>query len=228
MCRWRRSRRAVERGDPVGAIFESVLMPDRAERTVSLQDIEDAGGLPVEQARVLIEATGLPGPRTDEPCMTPEEATVFERIPEFAGVWPASLQLQVMRVYGRLLGRIAQAETQAFRLYAEPALREASDPAEALAQIKSAFEGLLPMSDPLITGIHRRWVEHELGQAAVERCRAAHRHARPARLGRRDLRLRRPQGLHPVLELCRAMRPRWRRSSASPTRSRERAGLTAA
>jgi class 3 adenylate cyclase len=158
---------AIERGDPAGAVFESVLMPGRAERTVSLVEIEARGGLPVDRMQELIAATGLPAPRPDEPCMSPEEAAVFERIPDLVGVWPASLQLQVMRVYGRLLGRIAQAETQAFRLYAEPALRDTDDPEGTIRAIKAAFEALLPMADPLITGIHRRWVEHELAQAAV-------------------------------------------------------------
>ena len=192
--------RARERDDAAGAIFDAVLMPARLERTVSLADIEQAGGLPVDQTRRLIEATGLPGPRDDEPCMTPEEAAVFMRLEELAGVWPPDIQRQVMRVYGRLLGRVAQAETQAFRLYAEPALRDGADPVGGLEAIKSAFEALLPMADPLITGIHRRWVEHELAQVAVSAAEKRTDTLGLPGIGRRDLPLRRPQGLHRLLE----------------------------
>ena len=35
---------AVERGDPEGAIFDAVLMPSIAERTVSAEEIERQGG----------------------------------------------------------------------------------------------------------------------------------------------------------------------------------------
>jgi hypothetical protein len=40
--------RALERGDPEAAIFESVLLPEMAERTVSPAEIERRGGLTVD------------------------------------------------------------------------------------------------------------------------------------------------------------------------------------
>jgi class 3 adenylate cyclase len=171
---------ARERGDPSGAIFDAVLLPARAERTVSLAEVEAAGGLTVEEAHEFIKATGLPPPDRDEPAFTPEEADVLIRLPALKEAWPKELYLQVMRVQGRLLGRIAQTEIQVFRTYAEPRLRARSkDPLSGLRAVQFAFSQLLPMADPLLVGIHRRWVEHELGQVAVRDAEALSEGALP-------------------------------------------------
>jgi adenylate cyclase len=160
--------RAIERGDPEGAIFEAVLMSAIAERTVTAAEIERRGGLPVDQTGMLVEAFGLRPPPPDEPAFTPEEAEVFIELRRLQEVWPPELGIQLARVYGRLLARIAQTGIQLFRLYVEPRLR-ADDPDRlaGLRAVQEAFARLLPLADPLLTGVHRRWIEHELAQAAV-------------------------------------------------------------
>jgi hypothetical protein len=45
--------------------------------------------------------------------------------------------------------------------------------------VRGAFERLVPLADPLILGVHRRWIEHELGQRAIT---VAEQTARPAQL----------------------------------------------
>jgi class 3 adenylate cyclase len=44
---------------------------------------------------------------------------------------------------------------------------QGGDPVAQLRTVQSAFERLLPLADPLLVGVHRRWVEHELAQRAV-------------------------------------------------------------
>jgi adenylate cyclase len=81
--------------------------------------------------------------------------------------------LQLWRVYGRLLARIAQTEVQLFRTYIEPGLSAgASGPLDGLRAVQTAVARLLPVADLLVTGVHRRWIEHELLQAAVVRAEA--------------------------------------------------------
>jgi adenylate cyclase len=160
--------RAIERGDPEGAIFESVLMPAMAERTVTAAEIEQRGGLPAAQTRALIEAFGLRPPPPDQPDFTPEEARVFIELRRLGEVWSPELGIQLARVYGRLLGRIAHTELQLFRLYVEPRLRDGnSDRLAGMRALQAAFARLLPLADPLLVGVHRRWIEHELAAAAV-------------------------------------------------------------
>jgi adenylate cyclase len=160
--------RAIERGDPEGAIFEAVLMPAIAERSVSASEIEQRGGLPVAETQLLMEAFGLQPPAPHEPAFTREEADVFVELRRLQQVWPPELGIQVARVYGRLLARIAQTGIQLFRLYVEPRLRaDDRDRLAGLRAVQTAFARLLPLADPLLVGVHRRWVEHELAQAAV-------------------------------------------------------------
>jgi adenylate cyclase len=149
-------------------VFESVLLQGVAERTVSARDIEERGGLPAAEVLDMVQAYGLPVPDPDQPEFTPEEADVFVRLKELEEIWPRDVAIQASRVYGRLLARIAQTELQLFRVYVVPRLRaEGRDDDETLQAVRDAFESLLPLADPLLIGVHRRWLEHELAQEAV-------------------------------------------------------------
>ncbi len=160
--------RAVERGDPAGAVFESVLLPGMAERTLTAESIETAGGLSVSELQAMISAFGLRPPEPDQPAFTADEARVFTELNELRDLWPDELAVQVARVYGRLLNRIAQTEMQLFRVHVERRLRaEGDDSPASLQAVQSAFARLLPLADTMILGVHRRWVEYELAQAAV-------------------------------------------------------------
>jgi adenylate cyclase len=166
-------QRAVESGDPERAIFEAVLMPAVASRTHSASDIESAGGLPVAEIIAMMEAFGLPGLDPAKPAFTNEEARVFRELASFQDVWPLDLRLQLSRVYGRLLARIAHTEVQLFRTYVEPRVgADAEHGLDRLRAVQATVARLLPLADLLVTGVHRRWVEHELRQAAVVRAEA--------------------------------------------------------
>jgi hypothetical protein len=59
--------RAVERGDPEGAIFDAILLPAIAERTVSAAEVEAAGGLSAADVAALVNAFGFSPPPTRRP-----------------------------------------------------------------------------------------------------------------------------------------------------------------
>ncbi len=161
-------RRAHERGRVEDAIFEAVLDPARGERTVSPSQIEADGGLRVDETQLMALTFGLRAPEPDEPYFTPAEAAVLERFGELREIWPPEVYLQVARVYGQALAHIAQTEIQVFRLYVEPKLRAAGGGVlPALPAVHEAFGQLLPLADPMLLGVHRRRVEHEVAQAAV-------------------------------------------------------------
>jgi adenylate cyclase len=166
--------RALQRGDPQSAIFEAVLLPALADRTVSPAEIERRGGLRAAELGGLIAAFGLPASGSDEPAFTPEEADAFVELGRMRDVWPAELDVRLGRVWGPLLARMAQAAVQAFRQQAEPRLR-ADDPdrlASARA-VQRALRRLLPLADRVLVAAHRRWIEHELAQAVVGEAEAA-------------------------------------------------------
>src|SRR5205807_2007080 len=58
----RAMRRALERGRLEDAIFDAVLDPERAQRTVTPAEIEARGGLPVAEIQLLMQTAGLPPP----------------------------------------------------------------------------------------------------------------------------------------------------------------------
>lgn len=158
----------VRRGEAEAAVFEAVLLPDRLQRTVSPAEIASQGGLEVGPIADLMEAFGLPRPAPEEPVFTPAEAGTLIDLARLGELWPAEARVQVGRVYGAMLSAIARAELQAFQTHTQERVREqGGGDAEQLRALKSAFERLLPLGDPLLLGVHRRWIEHELGQRAV-------------------------------------------------------------
>ena len=159
---------AVKRGDPESAVFEPIILRARLGRTVTPADIAAQGGTSVDETGELMLAFGFPAPAANEPTFTAEEAHVFIQLGRLRKIWPQELTIQLARLYGRSLARIADAELQAFRRYSVPLLtQQEPDRVAELGAVQSAFEDLLPLADPLLLGVHRRWMEHELAQVAA-------------------------------------------------------------
>lgn len=160
--------RAIERGDPEGAALEAATLPGRERRSVSPQEVEEQGGLTAAEVADVVEAMGFPRPQPADPTLTPEEARVFRELGELREFWPPELSRQLARMYGRLLARIARTGVQLVRLHTEPrvsALRD--DRREQLLAMHQVFERLLSLPDPLLVGIHRRWLEYEVAQSEI-------------------------------------------------------------
>ena len=149
--------RAIKLGDSQAGIAEIIPARGAAARTVSAAQIEACGGMPVERIGELMESFGLPLPAANEPAFTPEEARVLEQLWQLRDVWSFELSVQLGRIYGRLLARIAHASVQLWVSVVEPRL-QAAELDERLRVLAAAetFDGLLPVADTLITGIHRR------------------------------------------------------------------------
>jgi adenylate cyclase len=176
---------AHTRGHLQDAIFDMVLDPERVLRTVSARAIEARGGWPVPATLAMVSAFGFPSPEPDEPYFSVPEAEALIAAATRQEWWPMEVQMEVSRVWGQALARIAAAEVYNFRFGTEPRVRGGQvTPAEALATIQRALAELLPLADPLIVGIHRRWVDHELAQYAV---REAEEHAPGAIPGATDV-----------------------------------------
>ena len=147
------------------AVFEPVLLPERARRTVSANDIERAGGLPASEIIEMVKGFGLSLDDPGEPWFTPDEARVFQELAQLGALWPRDTYLQVSRVYGQALATIAHAEVQSFRRRVPEQVGDA-DPG-SLAALREGVQQLLELANPIVAGVHRRWIEHELAQASV-------------------------------------------------------------
>ncbi|HEX8075844.1 MAG TPA: adenylate/guanylate cyclase domain-containing protein [Thermoleophilaceae bacterium] len=161
-------RQALERGRLEDAIFDAVLDPARRERTVTPAEIEARGGLTAAEIALQMQTAGLSAPGPDDPWFTEKEAHVFLEVARLRDVWTSDLMIQLSRVSGRALGRIAQAQVQLFRLHVEPRLRaESGDRVAALPDVHWAFEQLLPLAEPWLAAVHRRLFERELTEVAI-------------------------------------------------------------
>jgi adenylate cyclase len=160
--------RAIELGESEAGIAEIIPARGAAARTVSAAQIEASGGMPVERIGELMEAFGIPLPVAEEPAFTPDEARVLEQLWQLRDVWPFELSVQLGRIYGRLLARIAHASVRLWASVVEPRL-QAADLDDRLRVLAAAetFDALLPVADTLLIGIHRRWIEREASQIAI-------------------------------------------------------------
>ena len=158
------------------SVFEPVLRRERLRRTVTPRQIADRGGLPIEDVLEMVKLFGLSIGGPDDPWFTEEEADVYVHLAALGSLWPRESYLQTARVYGQALATIARAEVQAF-------LRSVSaefggDRSEtSLRALRDGVESLLPLADPILGGVHRRWIEHELAQASVYAAEEDHERA---------------------------------------------------
>ena len=159
-------KRALISGDPQGAILETIVRRSASGRTVTPGHIEAAGGLRVAQLGELMGGFGLPAPGRDEPAFTREEARALIELGRGSDVWPFDLAVQLSRMYGRLLARIAHASIQLWVSVVEPGLRKHPDEHTRVLSGAEAFERLLPVADTLLAAVHRRWIEREAVQMA--------------------------------------------------------------
>ena len=160
-------------GDPLGAFLESLPVRAAADRTVSAAEIEAAGGMPVEQIQELMRAFGLPLPDPGEATFTPQEGAALNELWRQRDVWPFENGVQIARLYGRLLARIAQASVQQWLTVAGPRLRDTEpDVRQRTIAAAESFDRLLPVADALLIGVHRRWVEREAAQIAIRNAEA--------------------------------------------------------
>jgi adenylate cyclase len=160
----------MDRDEPIpDSVFEPILRAERARRTVSPQAIEDAGGLPAADVVAAIKGFGLSVSGPDEPWFTEEEARVFIELAQLDALWPRNTYLQVSRVYGQALATIARNEVQSVAR----SLNQELAAERSLTELRDSMEALLALADPILAGVHRRWIEHELAQVSVNVAEAA-------------------------------------------------------
>ena len=89
-------------------------------------------------------------------------ATVLE-----AGL-PLVALLQLVRVYGQAMARVADAEVRLFHLYVhEPLMRSGASGVETADEMAELTRRLLPLSSPVMDQIHQRYLQHFVEQDVV-------------------------------------------------------------
>ena len=82
--------------------------------------------------------------------------------------FPLVALLQLMRVYGQAMARVADAEVRLFHLYVhEPLLRSGATGVETAERMSRLSREALPLSAPILEAIHQRYLQHFVEQDVV-------------------------------------------------------------
>jgi adenylate cyclase len=82
--------------------------------------------------------------------------------------FPLVALLQLMRVYGQAIARIADAEVRLFHLYVhEPLMRAGHTGVETAERMDRLTRVALPLSTPILAAIHQRYLQHFVEQDVV-------------------------------------------------------------
>ena len=82
--------------------------------------------------------------------------------------FPLVALLQLVRVYGQAMARIADAEVRLFHLYVhEPLMRSGVAGVETAEQMHAISREVLPLAGPVLDQIHQRYLQHFVEQDVV-------------------------------------------------------------
>lgn len=82
--------------------------------------------------------------------------------------FPLVALLQLVRVYGQAMARVADAEVRLFHLYVhEPLMRSGSTGVETAEQMAAISRQILPLAGPVLDQIHQRYLQFFLEQDVV-------------------------------------------------------------
>ena len=101
--------------------------------------------------------------------ITEEDVTLLRYIAAaLQAGFPLVAFLQLVRVYGQALARIADAEVKLFHLYVhEPLIHEGVDHLEMAEEMQGLARELLPLASPIMDHVHQRFLQHFLDQDVV-------------------------------------------------------------
>jgi len=158
-------RKAGEEGRLAFGFLDELLGSE--PQRYSLKEAARRTGLEVELIKRLIAGLGAqvqnPGSVSeDELQLLRYVAAVLE-----AG-FPLVALLQLVRVYGQAIARIADAEVRLFHLYVhEPLVRSGATGVETAEQMESMSRRVLPLAGPILDQIHQRYLHFFVEQDVV-------------------------------------------------------------
>jgi len=141
--------------------------PDRPGATPSNDGDPSAGVTLQEAIERVIAALGTLPVQADHLSVADVQllrmvASVLE-----AGL-PLVAMLQLVRVYGQAMARVADAEVRLFHLYVhEPLMRSGAPGVETADEMFELTRQLLPLAAPVMDQIHHRYLQHFVEQDVV-------------------------------------------------------------
>ena len=133
----------------------------------SLKDAARQTGLEEGLVRRLIAGLGVNREQAD--AVSEDELQLLRYVAAVLDAgFPLAALLQLVRVYGQAIARIADAEVRLFHLYVhEPLMRSGATGVETAEQMQAMSRQLLPLAGPIIDQIHQRYLQFFVEQDVV-------------------------------------------------------------
>jgi adenylate cyclase len=158
-------RRATESGQLAFGYIEDLFPGDQS--VYSLEEAAaDTGLEPALIERIYITV----GFNMDSLEAISEEDLQFLRYiaAVLAAGFPFVAFLQLLRVYGNAVARLADAEVRLFHLYVhEPLMRDGVPGMEMAEEMESLARELLPLASPIMDHVHQRFLSHFVEQDVI-------------------------------------------------------------
>ena len=158
-------RAATEEGRLAFGLIEALF--SREEEMVTTQQAAAQTGL--EPALIERIVTTLGWSSTQTQRLSDDEVQLLHYLAAvLAAGLPQAAMLQLARVYGQAMARVADTEVNLFHLYVhEPLLRSGATGIEMGEEMRSLSRELLPLSSPVMDCLHRRYLQHFVEQDVV-------------------------------------------------------------
>jgi adenylate cyclase len=146
--------------------FMEDLFPPRGE-TRSLEEAAELSGLEPALVERIWTTVGFAAESGEE--VSDDDLQLLRYIAAALGAgFPLVAFLQLVRVYGQALARIADAEVRLFHLYVhEPLIQDGVPNLEMAEEMEGLARALLPLASPIMDHVHQRYLQHFLDQDIV-------------------------------------------------------------
>jgi adenylate cyclase len=158
-------RKASQEGRLAYGLLEE-LFPG-AEATHTVEELAAETGLEKALIERIWQSIGFP--RSELEQLTEEDLQALRYIAAVIDSgFPLVAFLQLVRVYGQAMSRIADAEVRLFHLYVhEPLMRDGVPGLEMAEEMETLARDLLPLASPIMDYVHQRFLQHFVEQDMV-------------------------------------------------------------
>ena len=158
-------QRATEEGRLAFGFLEELFPSDQAR--VPIREAARETGLDERLVQRLVGSMGISPGHSD--TISEDELQLLRYVSAvLESGFPLVALLQLVRVYGQSMARIADAEVRLFHLYVhEPLLRSGSTGVETAEQMHALSREVLPLVGPVLDQVHQRYLMHFVEQDVV-------------------------------------------------------------
>jgi adenylate cyclase len=159
-------RKASQEGKLAYGFVED-LFPE-TQSTFSLEDAADEVGMEPALLERIWSSVGFPRHQLDDGLSDVDMDALRYIGSVLEAGFPLVAFLQLVRVYGQSMARIADAEARLFHLYVhEPLMRDGVPGLEMAEEMETLASDVLPLSSPIMDYIHQRYLQHFVEQDVV-------------------------------------------------------------